>query len=672
MKKLLLALLLLLPTSAYAQKTKTALTTEINTNLASGTAITASTLRTTLLDVINSYYDLNGLSSSSCGSNTFVSSFPTLSSVTCTQPAIANISGFGTGVATALGNPLNATGGLVGFSGALGVATGTSLALGGCTIGGNVLCAAGPISITPSLGTAITVNQALSASNNSRGFDIEQTISGIVGNDNYNLINITSDNAAAGNGSFNVGLGAQLIAGGNAFTGNRSALQGTASLQTAVTSTTSGSDLIGVNALGNASVNAGGSSGTAKGQIFGSAAFGLLQPGATFFNAVTGAEYNFAMQAGSSSRIKDGIQIIQHAFDVTDASVLNASVVVSSQTTFGVPFGIAFTDIATTFPVRPSGTILGTPLFFGSYTVENGIDLRGGGNLSISGLAWAAPGGSTIDGAGNFAGASFTATAGMSSSFLAGGSLAGSQLLLIGSTNTSPTADAIIFNTNKINQFTLDHTGGIFALGASGGSKGQGTINALGLYSTTLALGGCTIGSNALCVNGTFAFSAGGSFGGALTGITTASMSDQLTSTLATGTAPFAVASTTNVANLNASSLNGATFASPGAIGGTTSNTGAFTAMIAKGSPPTLSGTCAANTQVGGNTAGTFKANGACVAGTVILTFATTAPNGWVCDTHDMTTPTNLLNQTASTATSVTFTGAMTSLDVVAFKCMAF
>lgn len=43
----------------------------------------------------------------------------------------------------------------------------------------------------------------------------------------------------------------------------------------------------------------------------------------------------------------------------------------------------------------------------------------------------------------------------------------------------------------------------------------------------------------------------------------------QFISTLATGTAPFSVASTTNVANLNASSLNGATFANPGTIGTT-------------------------------------------------------------------------------------------------------
>jgi hypothetical protein len=48
------------------------------------------------------------------------------------------------------------------------------------------------------------------------------------------------------------------------------------------------------------------------------------------------------------------------------------------------------------------------------------------------------------------------------------------------------------------------------------------------------------------------------------------------------------VASTTNVANLNASSLSGATFASPGAIGSTTAGTGSFTTLAASS---TVSGT---------------------------------------------------------------------------------
>jgi hypothetical protein len=68
-------------------------------------------------------------------------------------------------------------------------------------------------------------------------------------------------------------------------------------------------------------------------------------------------------------------------------------------------------------------------------------------------------------------------------------------------------------------------------------------------------------------------------------GATTASTGRFTTvqSTVTTGTAPFTVASTTNVANLNASSLNGATFSAPGAIGGGTAAAGTFTTLTSTG-----------------------------------------------------------------------------------------
>ena len=60
---------------------------------------------------------------------------------------------------------------------------------------------------------------------------------------------------------------------------------------------------------------------------------------------------------------------------------------------------------------------------------------------------------------------------------------------------------------------------------------------------------------------------------------TTVSASGQITSTVASGTAPFVIASNTNVANLNASSLSGATFPAPGAIGGTTPGAATFAGL---------------------------------------------------------------------------------------------
>lgn len=75
----------------------------------------------------------------------------------------------------------------------------------------------------------------------------------------------------------------------------------------------------------------------------------------------------------------------------------------------------------------------------------------------------------------------------------------------------------------------------------------------------------------------------GGTIDGATVGATSATTGRFTTveSTIGTGTAPFIVASTTNVANLNASSLSGATFAAPGAIGGGTPAAGTFTDLTA-------------------------------------------------------------------------------------------
>lgn len=92
------------------------------------------------------------------------------------------------------------------------------------------------------------------------------------------------------------------------------------------------------------------------------------------------------------------------------------------------------------------------------------------------------------------------------------------------------------------------------------------------------------------------------------------------------------------------------------------------------GAYPSLSGsTCSTSaTQTGGELAGTFKAAAACSSGAVKLTFAAATSNGYACDAHDMTTPADSMNQTATTTTSVTFTGSMAANDVVVWKCIGF
>ena len=59
----------------------------------------------------------------------------------------------------------------------------------------------------------------------------------------------------------------------------------------------------------------------------------------------------------------------------------------------------------------------------------------------------------------------------------------------------------------------------------------------------------------------------------------TQTFSGVITSTVSTGTAPFTISSSSQVTNLNASYLIGATWASPGAIGTTSTNAGNFTSI---------------------------------------------------------------------------------------------
>lgn len=101
-------------------------------------------------------------------------------------------------------------------------------------------------------------------------------------------------------------------------------------------------------------------------------------------------------------------------------------------------------------------------------------------------------------------------------------------------------------------------------------------------------------------------------------------------------------------------------------IGGLTSTA----AVILSGTAPTLTGTCTVNTQVGGNAAGSFHAT--CTSQTVIITFANTAPNGWVCNAQDETTSADSMKQTAHNNTSCTLTGTTAANDNIVFSAVAF
>ena len=123
-----------------------------------------------------------------------------------------------------------------------------------------------------------------------------------------------------------------------------------------------------------------------------------------------------------------------------------------------------------------------------------------------------------------------------------------------GSINTSDwditTTGVMTGITGITNDAAITSTGGIVSLNASSNFA----INlATGTSTGAVSIGG---GSNTVAVNST---SWDISTAGAVSGLTTLSMSGQLTNTLATGTSPFAVTSTTLNTNLNADLLDGQT-----------------------------------------------------------------------------------------------------------------
>lgn len=166
--------------------------------------------------------------------------------------------------------------------------------------------------------------------------------------------------------------------------------------------------------------------------------------------------------------------------------------------------------------------------------------------------------------------------------------------------------------------------------------------------------GGISLSDTGLAGDGTTA-PATNTTGGAVFG-------GQVQSTVTTGTAPLIIASTTNVPNLNASSLNGATFAAPGPIGSGTPSTGAFTTVNAtsatfSGAPSIITGT-ASNTDLAGKV--TLST------GSGTYTFAGTYATAPVCVATDTTAVNAVKAATSTTVLTLTGTGS----DVIAYHCI--
>ncbi len=276
---------------------------------------------------------------------------------------------------------------------------------------------------------------------------------------------------------------------------------------------------------------------------------------------------------------------------------------------------------------------------------------------------------------------SFTSTLAVTAlSTLTGGLTTPAQITSTIATGTAPLVIASTTNVPNLNASSL--SGATFAApGAIGsGTPSTGaftTLSASGVITSTLSTGTApfTVASTTVVGNLNVSqllgstWAAPGTIGSGTpsTGaFTTLSATGVITSTLATGTAPFTVASTTNVANLNASSLSGATFASPGAIGGGTPSTGAFTTLSATGvitstlatgtAPFTVaSTTVVANLNASSLSGATFAAPGAIGSTTASTALFTTLGASGVASF------TNTTEASAIGTASVVLSGGLTS-----------
>ncbi len=274
------------------------------------------------------------------------------------------------------------------------------------------------------------------------------------------------------------------------------------------------------------------------------------------------ANGGLTLAANQNLTLTSGTGIITQTFSNTSGNAA-AQTVTNTSSAAGTVSGLSIALVGSGTSATTNGIILPnvTPV---AGNVFNGINLGTGLNSALI------VGGTTI-----LNGTGVLQSAGLSGTY--------SNALTLSSASNSITVGTLTATGGTINGTsvgaTTTSTGAFTTLSATGASTLSGGL--------TLTCTACITDTNvvdALTISGgTINNTSIGATTTSTGAFTTIAASGQITSTVATGSAPFVVASTTNVANLNASSLNGATFAAPGPIGSTTPGTGAFTTLSASG-----------------------------------------------------------------------------------------
>lgn len=499
---------------------------------------------------------------------------------------------------------------------------------------------------------------------------------------NANLFNITADTMSVTGANFLNGYTFQQSAGGSALQGGRqtlySLLQWTAPSNASNANRNYVSGAFGVDVQagdGGTSPNAGAG---AQGAFFAAAPIMRVEAGATNLLEVTGGEVDMQDLAGSSMAYRFGWTVVDEGA-VNGTTGDGAIAIGATGGAIGWNTGLTFGLQNGIYPIKSTGTLI----YGGPGTVAYGLDTTA---TTVSGSVVHMASGQKID--------------------LGGGS----SLNNTGSTLNGTTA------LSTVTVSTALSGAGVNSLLASPPAIG-GTAAAAGTFTTLTANTSLTSkGAETINLNATAATSPPS--GTVLQAIAAdgASTSLDVDSYAAapvlyfrraqgTQASPLLLGNGTNIARIGVEGYDGSAFSGlqaemdlitsqAWAVGqhgakitfNTTPNnsTGEVAALtlgqdqsatvaggyIASGTKPTLTGTCTTGSQVGGLSAGSFTAT--CTSQTVIMTFATTAPNGWACEAQDITTTTDTMKQSATSANSCTLTGTTVASDTIVFTAMGY
>lgn len=351
------------------------------------------------------------------------------------------------------------------------------------------------------------------------GLSIAQTMTGLLNTGvgfNYNLINITSDNAqcAGASGAFCIGSTVQHTFGGPATTGGREAVNVSLNMTAATSPTNTNRNYVAAEfAAGAATSDNGTNTGAgALGGLFAMNPLAVLRAGATNWLNLSGGETDFGMDSTASTKYMLGWSVVSGYNGGQNgsgtAAAMGAGFNVSAIVPQTLDAAYIVSDLNSAWPIKASGSLQKAFVTGSTPTVTNGTDWSA---VAFTGCAYKSTG-FCVDTNGNISGVAQTLT---------GGTLAnGANVLSISATQPATpvaTQNSIAVGITSAgsasqinNAFSLTYAAGYTGSSATQGLSSlnsvagtgstlipaSGTNTAIGNFAVNTSTNGLTTGLN--------------------------------------------------------------------------------------------------------------------------------------------------------------------------------